>query len=82
MRRDHKGKLVQLARKALKAKLALKAFKVSRESKENRGLKAQLALWGHKAHRGLREPMELVYRRRLQVMLEKFRWLTRMELMF
>lgn len=67
MRRDHKGKLVQLARKALKAKLALKAFKGSRESKENRGL---------------REPMELVYRRRLQVMLEKFRWLTRMELMF
>ena len=82
MRRDHKGKLVQLARKALKAKLALKAFKGSRESKENRGLKAQLALRGHKAHRGLREPMELVYRRRLQVMLEKFRWLTRMELMF
>ena len=67
MRRDHKGKLVQLARKALKAKLALKAFKGSRESKENRGL---------------REPMELVYQRRLQVTKERFRLLTRMDLMF
>ena len=73
MRRDRRDRLVQLARRVLKEKLDLKAFKVNREYRESRDPKGRLALWGLKGHRGLREPMELVYRRRLQVMLEKSR---------
>lgn len=73
MRRGLRGRLVQLARGVLKEKLDPKAFKVNREYRENRGLKGRLALRGLKGHRGLREPMELVCRRRLQVMLEKSR---------
>ena len=73
MRRDRRDRLVQLARRVLKEKLDPKAFKGNRESKENKGLKAQPEPRVHKAHRDLREPMELVYRWRLQVMLEKSR---------
>lgn len=73
MRRGRRDRLVQLARRVLKEKLAPRAFKVNREYRENRGLKGRLALRGLKGHRGLREPMELVCRRRLQVMLGKSR---------